>query len=271
MTILITGATGLVGLRLSKRLVHMGLDCRALVRNAPALPPGMVAVAGDILDPASLRDAVTGASTIIHLAAVFRTADEELIWKTNVEGTRNLLDAAEAYAPEARFILASTSNVYDTATPHPGREDDLVAPALAYPASKVAAENLVRASRLNWVIQRFSFVYGDNDGHIEAIHEHVQKAKWHPAHKMSMIHHRDIATAIAMALTGAMDRRIVNIVDDAPTSIFELMELVGLKLEPSASALADPWHLHADGSLARSLGFVPTVASVYQAQREGIL
>ncbi|APO77004.1 NAD-dependent epimerase/dehydratase domain-containing protein (plasmid) [Rhizobium etli 8C-3] len=72
--------------------------------------------------------AVEGVSAIIHLAAVFRTPDTDLIWKSNLEGTRNLIAAAKACAPEARFIMASTSNVYDADSPHPGREDDAANP-----------------------------------------------------------------------------------------------------------------------------------------------
>jgi UDP-glucose 4-epimerase len=88
---------------------------------------------------------------------------------------------------------------------------------------------------------------------------------------MSMIHHRDIATAMKLALTGAMDRRIVNIVDEAPTSIYELVELVGGTMEPSSEPLANPWYLHVDSSLARSLGFQPTVRTVYQAVQEKLM
>lgn len=71
---------------------------------------------------------------------------------------------------------------------------------------------------------------------------------------MSMIHHRDIATAMTLALTGAMDGRVVNITDDAPTSIYELVELAGETMDPSSEPLANPWYLHMNGSLARSLG-----------------
>lgn len=60
----------------------------------------------------------------------------------------------------------------------------------------------------------------------------------HPAQKMSLIHHRDIANAMILALAGAMDGRIVNIVDEAPTSIYELLALIGETMEPSAEPLA---------------------------------
>lgn len=88
---------------------------------------------------------------------------------------------------------------------------------------------------------------------------------------MSMIHHCDIAQAIFLALQGTMDSRVVNLADDAPTSIYELAQLVGEPVEASSSPLANPWHLHVDGSLARKLGFQPTIRSVHQAVHDGLM
>ena len=268
MTILVTGGTGHVDWRLLKRLVNAGVECRALVRAGKELPAGVTPVEGDILDPASLAKAAEGVSAIVHLAAVLRTPDTDQIWKVNLEGTRNLIDAAKAHAPDARFIMASTILVYNPDSPRPGREDDAADPKMAYPASKLASEKKLRESGLNWSILRFPFVYGDKDGHLESLPTFVDMMKWHPAKKLSMLHHQDIATAVNLALTGAMDGRIVNTVDEAPTSIYEL---VGATIEPPSSPLENPWSGHADGSLARSLGFKPTIATVYQAKREGAL
>jgi len=271
MTILVTGGTGLVGARLLQRLAEAGIACRALVRAGKPVPEGVQRIEGDILDAASLQQAVAGVSAIIHLAAVFRTSDEALIHRVNLDGTCNLIAAARAHAPQARFIMASTTNIYDKDSPHPGREDDAVAPTQAYPASKLAAENALRQSGLNWSIQRFGFVYGDQDGHLEALSGHAGSFGFHPAQRMSMVHHRDIATSMRLALRGAFDGRTVNIVDDAPTTIHELVAMVGEPMQASSAPLPDPWHLHADGALARSLGFVPTIATVHQAKRDGIL
>lgn len=271
MAVLVTGVTGLVGSRLLPRLVASGVECRALVRGGKEVPAGVTSVEGDLLEPATLARAVDGISDVIHLAAVFRTQDADLIWKANLEGTRNLIAAVQAHAPQARFILASTSHVYDADSPHPGREDDSVAPKHPYPASKVAAENELRASGLTWAVLRFPFVYGDGDGHLEDLPKYAVSLKWHPARKISTIHHRDVATALELALRGLFDGRIVNICDEAPLSLYELVTLVGESLEPSSKPLANPWHLHVDGSLARSLGFRPAVRTVYQAVQEELM
>lgn len=268
--ILITGTTGLVGTRLLPRLIEAGWDCHALVRGGKQVPFGATAVEGDLLNDESLTEAVRGVSAIIHLAAVFRTADTDLIWKSNLEGTLNLVEAAKRHAPNARFILASTAHVYDETSPHPGRENDELNPQHAYPASKLAAENALRESGLNWSVLRFPFVYGDGDGHLQMLPEHVV-GKWHPAARMSVIHHRDIANAVKMTLAGLMSGQVVNISDEAPLSVYELLQLVGVTMQSSSQPLNNPWYLQVDSSCARSLGFQPEVRTVYQAVQENLL
>lgn len=268
--ILVTGATGLVGSRLLRRLVESGYVCTALVRGKE-VAAGAIAVEGDLFNVESLEQVVKDITAIIHLAAVFRSSDTDLIWKSNLEGTRNLIDAAKKNAPGVRFIMASTSHVYNIDNPHPGREDDPLNPQHAYPASKVAAENALRESGLKWSIMRFPFVYGDGDGHLEELPRHVLAANFHPAMKMSTVHHRDIYTAMKIALEGRMDGRIVNISDEAPMSLYELLKIIGQPMASSSEPLINPWYLHADGSLARSLGFRPSVRTVYQAVEEKLL
>ncbi len=168
-------------------------------------------------------------------------------------------------------MMASTSNVYNPDSSHPGREDDAVNPTLAYPASKIEAETELRKSGLNWSILRLPFIYGDKDGHLESAPAQLAEMKWHPAQKLSVVHHADIATAFELALTGVMDGRIVNIADEAPLTIYEIAQIVGSTYESSAEPLTNPWKGHMDVTLARSLGFQPKVPTVYQAIREGKL
>jgi UDP-glucose 4-epimerase len=156
---------------------------------------------------------------------------------------------------------------------HPIRASKMTQPIfkLAYPASKIAAENELRTSGLNWSILRLPFVYGDGDGHLTAVPELIQRFKWHPARTFSLGHQRDVARAVELALTGVMDGCIVNIVDDAPTTAYEIASLVGSPIEPSGEPLTNPWMGRMDGSRSRTLGFYPTVPTVYQAKQQGIL
>jgi len=270
-TILLTGPTGLVGSRLLPRLVDAGLTVRALVRRDVELPDGATAMRGELDDPASLRTAVEGVDAVVHLAALFRTGDEDAIWRANHDGTRNLLEAVSAYAPAARFVMASTGQVYDATATRPAREDDDCTPTHAYPASKIAAEKLVRESRLTWAILRLPFVYGDGDGHLASIPGLATRFGLHPAHTYSVAHHRDIAGMVQLALTGAADGRIVNVTDDAPVTVWEMANLAGEPIAGSGAPLEHPWSGRMDGSLARELGFQPTVPTIHAAAADGIL
>ncbi|MYM71451.1 NmrA family NAD(P)-binding protein [Duganella sp. FT134W] len=72
MTILVTGATGKVGTKVIEQLVKRGADVRALVRNpaSASFPAGVAVAQGDLLDPDSLRGALSGVSTLFLLNAV---------------------------------------------------------------------------------------------------------------------------------------------------------------------------------------------------------
>lgn len=270
-TVLVTGGTGLVGSRLLKRFVDAGIPVRGLVRTGKELPAGVEAIDGDILEPATLPAALDGVTAVVHLAALFRTGDEAAIWRVNLEGTRNLIAAALEHAPDARFLMASTGNVYGPDLPHPAREDDPTTATQAYPASKIQAEQLLRESGLRWGILRLPFVYGDQDGHLEMLPRLVATRDRHPAEKFSVAHHADIAAAFQLALTGVMDGQTVNIADEAPTSIYELTQLIGAEYPSSNEPLVNPWKGQMDASLARRLGFRPGVATIHQAAREGRL
>jgi UDP-glucose 4-epimerase len=270
-TILLTGATGLVGSRLLPRLAADGFDCRALVRRDVALPEGVTAVRGDLDDPTSLPLALKGVAAVVHLAALFRSGDEAAIWRANLDGTRHLIEAVDAHAPAARFVMASTGNVYDATASRPARETDSCAPTAAYPASKVAAEGLLRDSGLTWSILRLPFVYGDGDGHLASIATLAPRFGLHPAHTYSVAHHRDVAVMVRIALAGTADGRIVNLTDDAPVTVWEMAHLAGGSVDESDEPLANPWAGRMDGSLARELGFRPTVPTIRAAAAEDIL
>ncbi|GLL02803.1 NAD-dependent epimerase/dehydratase family protein [Dactylosporangium matsuzakiense] len=271
-SLLLTGATGLVGSRLLPRLVEAGFECRALVRGDVALPAAVTGVRGDLDDPDTLQAAVEGVDAVVHLAALFRTRDEAAIWRANRDGTRNLIAAVKQHAPNARLVMSSTGNVYNPDATRPALETDECSPKTAYGASKVAAEQLLRDSGLTWVVLRLPFVYGEGDGHLASMQALAQQFGLHPAHAYAVAHHRDIAAAVRLALTGVMDGRIVNVADGAPpVTVYEMARLAGKPIEGSAEPLVNPWSGHLDSTLLHELGFTPSVPTVYAAARDGIL
>src|SRR5262245_17102327 len=113
MTTLVTGATGFVGYHVTRVLLEKMQKVRVLVRPTSStraiesLPCEIVL--GDLRDPHSLTKAVAGISRIFHVAADYRlwARKPEEIYENNVDGTRNLIDAARRGGVE-RFIYTST-------------------------------------------------------------------------------------------------------------------------------------------------------------------
>jgi dihydroflavonol-4-reductase len=108
---LVTGATGFVGWHVARALLERGRLVRALARDPAKLRelPGVEAIQGDLRDPASLERAVEGCGVVFHVAADYRlwTRDPDEMYRSNVEGTRAMLDAARRAAVE-RFVYTST-------------------------------------------------------------------------------------------------------------------------------------------------------------------
>ncbi|MGO8905802.1 MAG: aminotransferase class III-fold pyridoxal phosphate-dependent enzyme [Solirubrobacteraceae bacterium] len=113
---LITGATGFIGGRLAKRLVQEGYAVRCLVRSGSDTSLldklGVEIAVGDLTRARSLARAVEGCHFVLHCGALVSDwATREEIIRTNVEGTRSLLDAS-VDASVQRFIHFSTTDIY---------------------------------------------------------------------------------------------------------------------------------------------------------------
>jgi dihydroflavonol-4-reductase len=108
---LVTGATGFVGWHVARKLAERGDRVRVLVRDAGRLKEldGVEAVQGDLRDPESLARAVEGCGVVYHVAADYRlwTRDPREMYRSNVEGTRNLFQAARRSGIE-RVVYTST-------------------------------------------------------------------------------------------------------------------------------------------------------------------
>src|SRR5271156_4940974 len=100
MLAFVTGATGFLGSHVARVLAAQGADLRLLVRPTSNLKnlEGLNAetATGDLRDPASLDNAISGCDTVFHVAADYRlwVRDPDQMYRSNVEGTRCLLEAA---------------------------------------------------------------------------------------------------------------------------------------------------------------------------------
>ena len=149
MTTLVTGASGFLGSHVARLLSERGESVRLLLRptSQTKLIEGLTAerVEGDLRDPDSLDKALTGVRTVYHVAADYRlwARDPREIYESNVQGTRNLLDAAQR-ANVDKFVYTST--VGTVAVPrHGALPDETVNSSLgemigAYKRSKWLAE-----------------------------------------------------------------------------------------------------------------------------------
>ncbi|HET8712895.1 MAG TPA: NAD(P)-dependent oxidoreductase, partial [Gemmatimonadales bacterium] len=155
MKVLVTGANGLVGRSVVRRLLADGNSVIAAVGpGAPAQSPGanVQVVSLDLANDLSVRAGVgTPVDAVIHLAAVAlsRAADRDpaLAWKVNAEGTAKLAaavaNAATGWPTQPIFLLASTADVYGWQK-RPIKEEDGVQPSTAYGWSKLGAELAVQ-------------------------------------------------------------------------------------------------------------------------------
>jgi uncharacterized protein YbjT (DUF2867 family) len=155
VTVLVTGASGFIGPHAVHTLRGREVPVRVLVRDrsrATRLAAwGAELVEGDVTEPASLRAAVAGVDAVIHLVSIIKgsRADFERIM---VHGTRNLVAAAEE-AGVRRFVFTSALGL-----------DELTKDRVPYYASKWEMEKTVKASTLEHVIFRPSFVFGRDGG-----------------------------------------------------------------------------------------------------------
>ena len=142
--VLVTGAGGALGRHLVPALRDAGWRVRALVRRR-SVAAANEAVAGDLLEPASLRAAVAGADAVLHGAAVTHARNPRRYHEVNVNGTRALVEAARA-AGVGRFLLLSSGALGEGGG--------------AYSDSKRAAEEVVAAAGIPFTVVRLPEVYG---------------------------------------------------------------------------------------------------------------
>lgn len=147
--VLITGLHGFTGRYLADSLHAAGYQVFGLVQSASAAASSGSAreVVADLSDRAALAAAMEQVQPqyVVHLAAIAFVAHSDVaaMYRVNIVGTRNLLEALLPHAPRA-VLLASSANIYGNTPVSPITEDVAAAPANDYAVSKLAMEYMAR-------------------------------------------------------------------------------------------------------------------------------
>jgi dihydroflavonol-4-reductase len=188
MKTLITGGTGFIGSRLAVICKERGHEVTVLGRedageaelmNRAALDrQGIALVLGSVTDRERMMQVTDGKDLVFHLAAAQHEMNvpDSVFQAVNVEGTRNMLEAALA-AGVRRFVHGSTIGVYDRDVDEIVDEDTPLRPDNIYGRTKAEGEQVVRSyfDRLDCTIIRISETYGAGDRRLLKLFRAIDK------------------------------------------------------------------------------------------------
>ena len=216
--ILVTGATGFIGLNLVKSLISQGHRVSAMVRAKSSVSKtnelkrmGAVLVRADLQKKTSLARAVANQQIIFNLAVVARAVKLATFKEVNFDGFANLLESVIAERCDAKLVhISSLSAAGPSKLGMPNREEFAAAPISNYGKSKLDAEKLAVqfSDRLNISIVRPPIVLGPHDFRGGQMFKLIQRWGIHVtpgniANEYSAIHVDDLCSALmAVAANG---------------------------------------------------------------------
>jgi NADH dehydrogenase len=225
MRVLLTGGTGFVGRAVLARLHAAGHEARVLARQpasprAQALARSFAAelMAGDVLEPESLRPALADIEAVLHLVGIISEVGRNTFDNAHRVATENVVRAAEA-AGIRRYVHLSALGTRAGAVSR-------------YHQTKWMAEEFVRASRLAWTILRPSLIYGPGD---QFVNRFAQLSRWSPVlpvfgtgrARLQPVAVETVATALVRALS---EPRAVGATYDlcgpTPLSFVEVLDTI---------------------------------------------
>jgi nucleoside-diphosphate-sugar epimerase len=270
MKILVVGATGVLGRHVTPRLRERGHEVRVIARTPEQAEKyrrlGIEGARGDILDGASLRDAVTGYDVALHLATAIPKPGGPQDWALNDrirrEGTQHLLTACQE-AGVQRYLQQSTVFLYEDRFPQLADETTPFLPHSLL-QSTFDMEELVKASPLNWCILRGGLFYGPDTfegGWRDAARHGTLSLPGDGSGRLSLIHVADMAQAVVLATENAPARSIFNVVDNQPLTYKELFEYIAAVESGPIPAAGGPLFLPSfacrNDRLKTTLGWAP--------------
>ncbi|HUL58547.1 MAG TPA: NAD-dependent epimerase/dehydratase family protein [Anaeromyxobacteraceae bacterium] len=301
MRVLVTGATGLVGSAIASELVSRGHRVRVLVRptsdlsNLEALP--LEVARGDILDRASVQQAVDGCQAVVHAAGLvgFRPGMRHQLMAVNARGVEVVLGAAREAGVRRAVLTSSTSALGGTYRPRVADEaarSNAEALGIDYFVSKLRGEEnaFVEGARgLEVVILRPGYVLGPGDlgrsSGATVLAFATGKFPGYVEGGISFCDVRDVAAAHAEALVRGRPGEIYHLGGHNATmtqAVRRLAVMAGMEMPPripylvalsgalvseawNLVGLKRPWHLTVD--FVRSVSLYTWVSSE-KAKRE---
>ncbi len=270
-TVLVAGAGGFLGKAITAALVAEGHRVRGLVRDPTKSDlvrrAGGQPMVGDVLEPSTLRAAMEGCDSVVHVAAQYPGPGipPEMPRRVRVEGVRNLADAARAAGANrllvcsGYWVYAGQPGVLVDDSPLDPRGESLV----NYEAEQAGLE-AATPGQLDVVVVRPAMVYGEGSWFRVMVNS-IRSGSYlypHPGTNLwSMVELSDAARAFVTLLERGRSGEAYLVVDDAPIMIRDLTALV-----------AREFHLHPPAGVQREIlehAVGPEVAYHLAANRAG--
>lgn len=251
MKIFISGGTGFVGGHVTRELLNRGHELRLLVhRRSPAVA-GVEQIVGDATRLESFASSLAGCQAVINLVGIIREFPSKGITfeRLHVQATANMLAASQS-AGVRRYLQMSALGTRPDARSN-------------YHLSKHRAEELVRATSLDWTILRPSLIYGPQDAFINMLAGQLRHAPIMPVmgngrYRLQPIHADDVARCFALSL-------------ELPETIGQSYELCGNDrlsyvdlLDAIAAALGKPAPLKPHAPLGLMKLIIPVMQHIPQ-------
>jgi nucleoside-diphosphate-sugar epimerase len=245
VSILVTGATGLLGSHVVERLVRRGESVVALARSASDTrfleSLGVPVRRGDLLEPESLSGALAGVGQVVHCAAKVGEWGPPAEIRAQIEGASANLRAACVAAGVKRVVHVSSVMVYGYPLFGPGEfnEDQPLGQRVNagnhYCLAKIAAEKVWDGYPGEVVIVRPSWLYGERDRVtlprvIKAFTDNMVAMVGNGQNPLNLIYAGDVAEGCVLALLKGQPGRAFNLTSPGQATLREFLDLVADEL-----------------------------------------
>ena len=242
--VLVTGAAGFTGSKLVHELPEKNFEVYAFVRRHSDLArlKGTKAqiIYGDLRDKASVENAVRKVNIIYHIGAAWQhySLSDQDYFDINVQGTKNLLDAARKYNI-IRFVHTSTVGVLGDVRQIPATEKTPYNPGYVYQYSKVEGEKLALQYYKNYklpvVVIRPSGIYGPGDMRFVRLYKGIQNKRFVMIGKGDKLYHLtyidDLIQGYILAGTSnSAIGQVYIIADDHAVTMNQLVQIIAKQL-----------------------------------------